>query len=218
MSIWNQTHIAAHTARLMMPFTLALALVAACSGDDDVASTNDPETQAQIQAGEDRGDVMIAQLTDDLSGATDADAIGTTASVGETLNDGIVAQAQIALDRTSDPDVRDFAETLLSDHAANTDAIQSLLADRGISAIDNSISDDIKTDADDAAQTLQDTSADVFDSVFLNQQVMVHAQARVIIDGFNDMISDDGVASFWQDTSNMIVDHLNQAIDLADSI
>ncbi len=201
-------------ARLVMSLALSLAALPGCSDSNDPQS-DDPEVQAAIDEGEGSGAQISGQVDDELNGASDEQVISETAAIGAALDEGEIVQAQIAVDLASSSEVRDLAQMLIDDHSANMDDAENMLAERDMAPAENPISDQLASEAEDGAQALEDRPSENFDSVFLDMQVRAHAQARVVVDHFIDLVQDDEVSTFWQDTRDTIEDHLDQVMDLA---
>jgi putative membrane protein len=205
---------------------LALALVAfsACGGggDDDVVGdgTTDggdpglPDVDAQIEQGEDLGADTVVQIEDELIGADEVTVICKTADIGAALNDGEILHAEIALDLSDDPEVLDFAQLLIDEHSANTETAEIILADRGMAFIPSQVSDTLAAEAELVAQDLEAAAPEDFDALYLDTQIVAHAQASVIVDEFANQAPDPELGGFWSDTGDAIEGHLDVAVEL----
>jgi predicted outer membrane protein len=215
MDMSSSKQLLSATALRAAAAAMLFAVAPGCSSDDDDDQGAGDAIQAAIDDGELRGDQVNIQIEDELAGASDEVVVSTTVAIGGALNEAEIIHAEIALDRSSDPEILDFAEMLIRDHTANIAEAESMLVERGVGPIGSDVADDLAAEADFAADELDATSDANFDRVFLDMQLTMHGQARVIVGEFADIVPDEDMAAFWDDTRATIDGHLDVAVDLA---
>jgi putative membrane protein len=214
MRIFNR-----RVAAIWRPMVLSIALGAlgsAACGDDDAVTSDVPEVQSQIDEGERRGTEVNDKIEVELGGEDDAIVMQKTTAIGATLNDGEIMQADLALERSSSEAVRTFADMLVQDHRLNRDQALALLTERNLEPLDTPIAVELRGDAATATENLAAVSDEAFDRAFLDLQLIMHGEARTIVDTFDDRMSDDEVADFWRGTRDTIDRHLEMAVQLSE--
>lgn len=211
----NRRPVSAPTAlRGALALGFALTWLPAC--DDD--GSDDADVQEQIDQGERAGGEFADRITAELGGASVDVQIRTAAAIGAALDEAEIAHAEMALDRSDNAQVRDFAQMIVDQHTAHRQDAAARLDDRGLTARDSSISDDLVAEADEGADALDAASDQSFDLVFMDMQVRMHAQGKVIADRCSDVITDPAVSEFWDDTEDLIERHLDEAVDVAEDL
>src|SRR4051794_35772349 len=99
---------------------LAANALAACSDDnDDDDNNHNRDLQARaIDQGNTRGQALQAQASQEFPGSSQNDAVARAGRVVATINNGEIAQANLVLSKTTNPDVRDLASQMVADHQA----------------------------------------------------------------------------------------------------
>jgi len=187
-----------------------LALSTACSDDsgNDVVSSEDAGGGGSDRDGGTQNDA--GQVRTD----------GQIASIVSTANTGEVAQAQVALSKAEDAQVRDYAQHMITEHTAAEQRLTQLLTAAGITPQPSQVSTSLKADSDRVVQQLTATAAGPnFDSVYIQSQIAVHQKVLDLVD---DELIPSAQNSTLQDelqaTSDAVSKHLEDAEDIADTL
>jgi putative membrane protein len=110
---------------------------------------------------------------------TDAQAM----TVLVTANQGEIMEAQIALTRATNPAVKAFAQTMITDHTAALQREMALASQLGLSTTaSSSTSTMLQQQAAAESQQLQSVSTSSFDLTYMCMQIRDHAEVLQIID------------------------------------
>jgi len=127
-----------------------------------------------------------------------------------------IANAKLALDKSSNGSVRDFAAAALNDYAAADSAASSSLAIANIKPQDNAISQSVDGAASEHAQRLSQLSGAAFDEAYAQNELAYHVfitgalQVALIPSAQNPQ-----VASLLQEQLALYEKHLQEARELA---
>lgn len=198
--------------RISRPFVSAIAsalllAVAApgCSDDSDAADD-------AIDDGNERGNELAGETDEMLESQDDRSQIALGASIVLTIDQGEVAVANAALEHTTNADVRAFATLMVTEHTAHAAAVTAAIGALQIEPIDNAVSAQLRAEGEAAIRTLE-SSGDP-DRAYIEGQVRMHEEARVIVDAIADHVDDDTVHDFLVDTLGVIETHRDHAADL----
>ena len=114
---------------------------------------------------------------------------------------GEIEEAQLALSKTSNPQVREFAQRMVAEHTAAMQREQQMMASMGMNMemdiarmrtmlMENPYSRPVAEDHMRAMQMLQDMSGMAFDRAYMNRQVAVH---RYALENLDRMMSSMGM-------------------------
>ena len=92
-----------------------------------------------------------------------------------------IAYAHLALALSSDPAVRDFAETMIRDHSAVNSQIFALAKKLNVQAQDNAFSRQLHTDAARTTGELSHLSGTAFDQAYLRNELAYHKAVNGIV-------------------------------------
>lgn len=177
------------------------ALVAACDRSDN---------QDVVNAAQDAASVPVGQMSAMTLGANTVEGYVINAAMGDMYE---IRAAEIALQRTSNPQVRALAQKIIDDHTAASEALRA--------AVRRDQTDvDIPTGLDERRQGLLDnlraaTDAN-FDGVFIDQQVAAHQEALTLHRGFADNEDAPALAAHAGSVVPRLEAHLEQARALDD--
>jgi len=193
-----------------------IALSTACSDDNgnDVVASNDGGGGGSDQDGGSNQD------GGSQSDAGQVQSDGQIAAVVSTANTGEVAQAQIALTKAQDPQVRDFAQQMVNEHGAANQRLTQLLAAAGITPEPNQVSTSLKADSDRIVQRLNAASAgQAFDSTYIDSQVQVHQKVLDLLEQELIPAAQNGtLRDELQATSDTVSHHLDEAQGISDDL
>jgi putative membrane protein len=113
------------------------------------------------------------------SGLTDAN----IAAIVVAANNADILYADLALAKTQDMEVRQFATMVKMDHQSVNEAAGALVKKLGVTPVDNSVSFDLRDDADTKRLILRDLEGAAFDSAYAANEVSYHKTVLGAIDG-----------------------------------
>jgi predicted outer membrane protein len=201
------------TTRLMI-LPLLFAAAAGCS---EGAST-DAAVEEERRLGEAEGAELAAAFETEVAPATASDASvhAKIAALTQTLNEGELVHAELALDRSDDPAVLDFAQMLLDDHHAALYQQADLMVELGLLPEPTEVTDRVHAGAVTETQRLDSARAGDFDRSFGLVQVKMHAQALVLLDTVRGWPADDRFRALLDSMTSTVEAHLDVAVALAE--
>ena len=156
---------------------LAATTLAACGGNDQggVASQdNDAVNVAQDVAGAATG-IGTAAV-----GAVSTDAYIRDAAMGDMYE---IQAAQIALERSKNPEVRNAAQMIIADHTKSSNELKQLISSGQVQGTLPTMLDERRQGMLDHLRQAPD---DAFDNRYLDQQKMAHQEAIALHKGYAD--------------------------------
>lgn len=124
-----------------------------------------------------------------------------------------ITAAEMALKKTDNEDVRQFARRMIDDHTKANDELKELAKTKGVT-LPTEPSDEQKETADE----LSELSGDDFDAEYMDVQVSDH---ETVIDFFEDETddgSDSDVIAFATKTLPTLKSHLEMAENINDNL
>ena len=119
-----------------------------------------------------------------------------------------IESSRIALEKAQEDGVRAFAQQMVDDHTASSEAMKQAAEADGVN--------DIPTTPDDAHQQmisqLQEASADQFDSAYMQMQLQAHQQAVALFEGYAEQ--EGALGDFAETTLPKLQEHLQHAHQL----
>jgi putative membrane protein len=105
------------------------------------------------------------------------------AAIIVAANNADILYADLALAKSQDTDVREFATMVKKDHESVNEAAAALLARLGVTPVDNTASFDLRDDADTKRLILRDLEGFAFDSAYAANELTYHASVLATVDG-----------------------------------
>lgn len=96
------------------------------------------------------------------------------ASVAVVANQNDIDFAKIALQKSKDPKVLDFANTMIQDHQAVIDMAVALVTKLKVTPKDNAVSKEYASNAKKTEAMLNSKSAEAFDKAYVDNEVEYH--------------------------------------------
>ena len=96
------------------------------------------------------------------------------ASVGVTANQIDIDFAKIAIARTKNDQILNFARTMMTDHQAEIDQATALVTKLKITPMDNELSKKLNADAAETRKKLNEKSDKDFDKAYIDNEVDYH--------------------------------------------
>ena len=129
-----------------------------------------------------------------------------------TINEGEIAAAQLASQRAQNPDVKNLATMMLTEHKENIKETKKITKDNKIKAKESKLSKDLKKEAWKSNQDLKKTEAAAFDKTYVDQQVMMHAKALTTLkDILIPNAQDAALKAHLERTRDAVQAHLEHA-------
>lgn len=127
-----------------------------------------------------------------LAGAAVSNAQNLTdpevAAVAVAANKIDVNQAEIAKKKSTNADVKNFAETMIKDHNAVLDQASALVKKLNVSPKENSLSKKLMGDAQTTKNELNKKSGAEFDKAYVDNEVAYH---KAVIDAVKNVLIPD---------------------------
>jgi putative membrane protein len=129
--------------------------------------------------------------------AADMHLVRAEAQAGDALSDaqivGIVVAAdtididyaKLAMSKTKDKQVKDFAQQMITDHSSVSNAVTGLAGKLNLSPEDGETSNSLKSQAQQMMQKLQALSGKEFDRAYIDNEVAYH---QAVIDATKTML------------------------------
>ncbi|MCG2430451.1 DUF4142 domain-containing protein [Aequorivita xiaoshiensis] len=121
---------------------------------------------------------ICAQETPQLSDAE-------IANVAVVANQIDIDYAKLAIAKSNDAAVREFANTMINDHQAIIDLAVELVTKLGINPKDNPVSKSLLNQADETTKKLKSINGKAFDQAYINNEVAYH---KTVIDALNTIL------------------------------
>ena len=104
------------------------------------------------------------------------------AHIGVTANTIDAEMGELALERSENPEVRAFAETMIRDHRGVNEQAVALARRLGVTPADNEISRSLQSGAADAHAQLEGLDGAAFDRAYMEREVSYHAAVLDALD------------------------------------
>jgi predicted outer membrane protein len=175
-------------------------------GGGDEAGQGNAAADAASAEGEAAGGALAA-LAEGLS--CDVARLG---AILLALDQGEIAQAQVAFGAAIDPEVAGFAALMRDAHTAHAASVQAWLDASWVAPVETPISTALRTEATAMVSTLQGAAREVIDFTYLRAQVKMHAAGDVLLARLIQIASGHPqLVDFLQQTHDAVVHHRREA-------
>jgi putative membrane protein len=96
------------------------------------------------------------------------------ASIAVTANQIDINYANLAMQKTKNPEVLRFAQTMATDHKAVIDKAVALVTKLGVTPKDNDVSKSLQSDAEKTGKSLRAKDGDAFTKAYIDNEVAYH--------------------------------------------
>jgi putative membrane protein len=151
----------------------------------------------------------LAQAQSGATGSSSGQSAGTVAKADRNFANtaaqaGLaeVAAAQIALQKSSNQDVKNFAQRMVDDHSKANDQLKSIATQEGLNLPTSPATADQRK-----AQALQKLSGAAFDKRYINDQDAAHKEAVALFTKESKSGQDAALKSFAAQTLPTLQDH-----------
>ncbi|MGA7614081.1 MAG: DUF4142 domain-containing protein [Thermoanaerobaculia bacterium] len=124
-----------------------------------------------------------------------------------------VILSNLAIERASNPDVKDFARRMIDDHTRNNAELEKLASDKGVS-----LPKDLHRKHQEVRDKLQNADGRNFDRQYMDAMLEDH---RKVVDEFRtekENVEDSDLKNFVEKTLPILESHLRNARDITDRI
>ena len=200
-----KTKLALSIALLLSASPFALAAPPNQPGHEAPApnTTNDTVSAVKDATGHAVGTIS-AEMTTSLKGFVDAAAVSDMYEV---------EAGKIAMQRSQDPAIKEFAQKMVAAHTGTTDELKATLTRINASVSPPSTLDNRHQGMIDELRGAKDAD---FDGRYLAQQVDAHNEALILMRGYAKDGDTKDVKTFANKTQKAVQQHLNMAQKLKD--
>ena len=124
-----------------------------------------------------------------------------------------INSSQLAVERATSNEIRDFAQRMIDDHTTTTEQLTSLAEQMGITPLTTASA--MHLFMIDYLSGLQD---EAFDRAYLRQQLLVHQAAVNLFEMATETAQDEAVRNFATETLPILQEHLQAAQELAQQL
>jgi putative membrane protein len=107
------------------------------------------------------------------------------AAILVAANNADIAYANMALAKASSPSVKAFAQTMINDHGGVNKAVADLVTRLSLTPVENSVSLDLRDNAEAIRDRLRDKDGTEFDREYLNNEIEYH---NTLLKTLDDML------------------------------
>ena len=156
-------------------WALALVVVSAagCTSGGGEVEEQDAAAASEVQAARSEAEPAM-KLSDAEIAAVVVAANGIDVSYGE-----------IAQERAADERVKQFAETMITDHTAVNESAVALVTRLGVTPAENDVSRSLESSAEETRTMLRSKSGAEFDAAYIGNEVAYH---RAVLDALDTVL------------------------------
>lgn len=188
--------------RTLLAGAACAALLAGCQAED----------QEPVNAVQDAASAPVGQMSAATLGANTVAGYVPNAAMGDMYE---IQAAEIAIERTTNPQVRELAQMILTDHRAASEKMMALAPQ---AAPDVTLPTELDERRQGLIDNLRAADAAAFDQVFLDQQVAAHQEALTLHRGFADNADAPQLAAHAAEVAPRIEMHLERARALEEAM
>jgi putative membrane protein len=188
--------------RMLMVSFLVVGGLGVASGCSKGASEAEPGASQGNEAPPTvTGTVPLTKLTD-----------GQIAEILTTVDDGEIEQAQVALKRATDPEVRAFATQMVDQHTASKQAGAQLATQASLKLAPSPKAEELKVASSQALERLSRADANNFDVTYIDGQIEQHATVlKLVQDQLLSAVNEPALRDHLNKTRDLVQQHLDHA-------
>lgn len=168
---------------------------------------------------------------------TDLDTVGTspatatTPGIGEaawtdanvvdalvTANQGEVEYSQIAVERATNPQVKEYAQTMVRDHGALVEKLNGLASQLGVTPAPNDRTNDLREENQKDMTDLSAKGGEDFDDEFIEEQIDMHQEMLDLLDDLDNRTTNAEVKAHIAQVRPNVQAHLDRAKQIKDNM
>ncbi len=186
---------------------MALAAVTACGGNDaDQTAANTATTDTAATAG------AAATAPATTPAATPAVTDPQIADIVVAANQVDIEAGQLATSKATNPQVKEFANRMITDHTGVNKAASDLVGRLGVTPEENPTSQGLRQEGQQTRTTLQGMSGAAFDSAYIATEVNYH---QAVLDAIDNTLIPNAqnaeLKALLQQTRPAVAAHLEHA-------
>jgi putative membrane protein len=193
---------------LLASAAVALLALAACNKGEDQTNAPSAVTNEEANATPSANPSSTLISTTDVTKA----AIFVTLAAASDMFE--IESSKIALQRSTNPDVKKFAQMMIDAHTKTTTTLKGLVASQANLTLPTAVPSDLQSKLDQLGSV---SSAD-FDSTYLNDQVDGHQSALNVLQRYAKDGDVEALKQFAATTAPVVQQHLDKAKALRDSL
>ena len=137
---------------------------------------------------------------------------GQIAEILTTVDSGEIEQAQVALKRATNPEIRAFATHMVEQHTASRNARSQLASQTGLRPAGSPKAKELESVSAQAIERLNMAEDANFDITYLDGQIEQHAAVlKLIEDQLVPAVNDPALRDHLNEARAMVQQHLDQA-------
>jgi putative membrane protein len=130
-----------------------------------------------------------------------------------------IAYANVALEKSQTPAIRDFAQLMIKDHTAANDAALALVKKLGVTPKDNAFSQTLEKNGDAKKAELQSLSGPAFDKAYAENELAYHkVVVKTVADQWIPTIQNAEFKTFMSNANEIFKVHLDHAQHVVDGL
>lgn len=137
------------------------------------------------------------------------------AAVAVAANQIDIKYGEIAKHKSKNPDIINFAETMIRDHHAVIGQATELVKKLNVTPKDNSLSQKLNSDAEQTRKMLKSKSGAAFDKAYIDNEVAYH---KAVIDAVKNALIPDTENQELKDLLTNILPALNTHLEHAEMV
>lgn len=127
--------------------------------------------------------LLFGSLTAVTTMAADAPSDPQIVGIVLVADDIDIAYGKIALEKSKNKEVREFAQRMITDHGAVQKSVNELAAKLGVKGADSPTSISLRKGAVEITAKLQSLSGNAFDKFYVDNEVDYHKAVTDVVDG-----------------------------------
>lgn len=136
------------------------------------------------------------------------------AGILATANQGEIDQANAALSKATNADVRAFAQMMVTDHTNAANTARDVFSRNGITPSDNATTNELKTNGQHSTMNLSAYSGAAFDRAYLQAQIDMHQWLLTNLDSLLIPSARGELRTLLESTRGTVSSHLDKAREL----
>jgi len=188
-------------APLLAGAAVALLALAACNKDADQTNAPSAVTNAEANATPSANPASTLLSTTDVTTAANFVTLAAASDMFE------IQSSKIALQRSTNPDVKRFAQMMIDAHTKTTTTLKGLVAAQSNLTLPTGLPSDLQSKLDQLGSV---SSAD-FDQAYLNDQVDGHQSALNVMQRYAKDGDTEPLKQFAAATAPTVQQHLDKA-------
>jgi putative membrane protein len=158
-------------------------------------------------------------LTGELKASAQTPSDPQIAEIVQTANQIDINQAKLALKKTSNQQVKDFANQMISDHTSLEKSVSDLAKKLGVTPEDSPMAKQLKQQATDETSKLKSLRGNAFDKEYASHEVAFH---QAVIDAAKNTLIPNAknaeLKSALESAAPLLQGHLEHAQQLEQSL